>query len=147
MLNDNETKKALECCCKETTDCEHCPANRECEYWQCFDKVKMLSFDLINRLQDEKQNLEIELKAMRGAANSYKTENERLTIRLRKAEHQLDDLCKMHNIIKAEAYKECIEKINKNLSSRASFGSLAESVICENIISENDNLYKELIGE
>ncbi len=34
------------------------------------------TIDLINRLQAEKQDLEIELKAMRGAANSYKSENE-----------------------------------------------------------------------
>ena len=48
--------------------------------------------------------------------------------------------------VKAEAYKECIEKINKNLNRKASFGSMVESVICEIIISENDNLLKKLAG-
>ena len=41
-------------------------------------KITLNLFDLINRLQAEKQNLEVELQAMRGAANSYKAENERL---------------------------------------------------------------------
>ena len=97
--------------------------------------------DLINRLQAEKSNLEIELKAMRGAANSYKAENERLkeeakTIRAYIHDNGLEwDLLSYSKIKttdwlirgisqeqleqekiqawKAEAYKEFVEKANE----------------------------------
>ena len=52
--------------------------------------------------------------------DQQQVENEKLTIRLRKAEHQLDDLCKMYNTIKSEAYKEfadmLVDAINKDIS-------------------------------
>ncbi len=75
-LTDIDIKKILECCSKG--DCENC--NRKWSYnnqWDCMRHIQRLSFDLINRLQAEKSNFEIELKAMRGSANSYKAENNR----------------------------------------------------------------------
>lgn len=83
-LTDVEIVKALENCLKN--ECDKC-SFKDSEICQ-IDLMKLL-FDLINR-----QNAEVE----------------RLTIRLRKVEHQLDDLCKMHNVIKAEARKEFAEK-------------------------------------
>lgn len=147
-LTDNEIIKALEICSRgimfSKHDCKKCPYYGElC----CERKLKENALDLINRLQEKDKTRHKVFETKCEELEIAKAEIERLTIRLRKAEHQLDDLCKNYNVIKAEAYKECIEKINKNLNSRASFGSMAESAICESIISANDNLLKELVGE
>ena len=96
-LTDKEIKKALECCSNhDVSKGELCET--ECPYKNnCYDKGKGIDFlrdtlDYINRLEADKEkwqggymtqkqeiaNLEVELKAMRGAANSYKAENERL---------------------------------------------------------------------
>ena len=56
--------------------------------------------------------------------DQQQAEVERLTIRLRKSEHQLDDLCKMHNIIKSEAYKEFAERLNGLLKEYAPYDTL-----------------------
>lgn len=78
-LTDKEIVKALEWHLNNENNCAECPLvviKNSTTY--CVDVLLQNTLDLINRLQAEKQNLEIELKAMRGAANSYKAENERL---------------------------------------------------------------------
>lgn len=86
-MTNAEIKKALECCAKETADCENCPANREFVYWQCFDEVKILAVDLINR-----QVTEIERLKKGWKADVMLTAN-----------------------VKTEAYKECVEKAKEEL--------------------------------
>lgn len=77
--------------CFHSYVCEQFNEHREWDNKKChFANDHFISADIINCLQ---------------------AENERLTIRLRKAEHQLDDLCIMHNVIKAEAYKEFAKKL------------------------------------
>ena len=71
---------------------------------------------IINRQEQEKQNLEIELKAMRGAANSYKAEVERLRATL----DSFTDIGKLYSEIKAEAYKEFADDIEKAFSKTES---------------------------
>jgi hypothetical protein len=114
-LTDSEIVKALNDC--KDISCNDCIlCNDLCEIDH--GGVPTFIIDLINHLQAEKQILEIELKAMRGAANSYKAEIERLnkdSKRLKKVQMQLDDLCKMHHIIKAEAYKEFVENAKEEL--------------------------------
>ena len=74
----------------------------------------------IERLKTAYETLKQEYDSMFSANRNLMAENEKLKIRLRKAEHQLDDLCKMHNIIKSEAYREFAERlvddINKDIS-------------------------------
>ena len=91
-MTDNEIIKALECCVKsETTDdCKRlaCPAFGKdgCIYINrvnisdesFFVEIGKDLVSVIRRQQADKQNLEIELKAMRGAANFYKAEIESL---------------------------------------------------------------------
>ena len=77
-LMDEEIIKALECCGKEYS-CERCILNT----WlnkkrDCVGTILGGALDLINRQQAELERLNIELQAMRNAANSYKIENERL---------------------------------------------------------------------
>ena len=91
-LTDSEVVKALECCTTNVASCKDCPAFVKVDRSNC-KKYFRGALDLINRLQAENEswqaaymtekqeiaNLEIELKAMRGAANSYKAEVKRLT--------------------------------------------------------------------
>lgn len=70
----------------------------------CYEDVCTL-LDIINRLQAEKQNLEIELKAMRGSANSYKAEVERLKT-------EKDNLIRTYAECQAEAVKEFADRLH-----------------------------------
>lgn len=82
-MNDSEIIKALECC-EITYDCTNCPANRDDNKYTymgsyiCKGIQKRDILDLINRQQAEIDRLNIDLMAMRGAANSYKAHYEDL---------------------------------------------------------------------
>ena len=172
-LTDNEIIKALECCSKPVGEnCQECPLHLT----DCLSvDIDGLALDLINRLQAENEkwqggymtqkqeiaNLEIELKAMQGAANSYKAANERL-----KAENKLliendvsnkypncvlvekgriytrtlEDYDELIGDISAEAYKEFAERLKLRFSGTLSCsgGVIARAV---------DNLLKELVGD
>ena len=68
-MTDNEIIKALECCCGTAHDsCRDCPYDDI----GCEDKLEKDALDLINRQKAENEELKLELKSMRGAANSYK---------------------------------------------------------------------------
>lgn len=92
MLKDNETIKALEICATYGAKCTDCPAFVKVDRSNC-KNVLVGALDIINRqkteidilirkketlrdeiseLQRKNSELEIELTAMRGAANSYK---------------------------------------------------------------------------
>ena len=75
--------------------------------------------------------------------NRLQAENERLIIRLRKVEHQLDDAMKMYNIIKAEAYKEFAEKWHEELRMYGVKDKFNKAVFL-NVV---DRAKKELVGE
>ncbi len=76
-MTDKELIKIFERLCKVDTN----STGAQCLNAQAVRKLIILSkatLDLINRQKKRIHWLEIELKAMRGAANSYKAENERL---------------------------------------------------------------------
>ena len=128
---DKAIKKALEYCDGSFRNCYACPyehSSKEC--WS----LEREALALINRQEQEKQNLEIELKAMRGAANSYKAEVERLNTYLDVIGYSTDK-------IKAEAYKEFADKFKKKLSQK--YTTSLWKVYCEEI----DNLLNELVGD
>ena len=113
-MTDKEIINALEYC---TTDgyCITCPYNK------CTDKeINELAFDLINRQQAEIEKLEIELDAMRGAANSYKFH---------------------YNKAKSEAIKEFAEAVKMKFYEE--FDELIPSIMADSI----DKLVKEMVGE
>jgi hypothetical protein len=61
-MTDNEIKKALECCCSETTEknCGNCPLFNVGRP-DCYRTLAKHSLDLINRQQAENENLEYKL--------------------------------------------------------------------------------------
>lgn len=92
-MTDNKIIKALECCISDEPCIKTgCPLHNADMCGADTQILEKFALDLINR---------------------QKSEIERLTIRLRKAEHQLDDAMKMYNIIKTEAYKEFAELLCK----------------------------------
>lgn len=145
MLSSAEVKKALECCAY-SDGCESCPQSKQC------DGVEPLvnALDLINRQEDKckayKHYYDECLKDLKNANaenESLKAEVERL-----KAEVKFSDYLEYEttNQIKAEAYKECIEKVKENIDTH-------EHLTCEecNCVpigkSTLDNLLKELVGD
>ena len=161
-LTDNDIKKALECCVKEEYSCNDCSYNSDKHFnkktlefdtmpngmsydqLSCDEWLKIDALDYINRLQAEKQNLEIELQAMRNAANGFKAENERL-------QNTLDDVLDREPILversekyaKAEAYKEFAELLFKKAERRNPKKEEYYYVLADDIV----DLLKELVGE
>lgn len=80
-MTDKDIMIALMCCGDEEGIelhwCVGCPYyDKDNDF--CQEDLHRDALDLINRQKEEVERLEIELKAMRGAANSYKAEVERL---------------------------------------------------------------------
>lgn len=96
-LTDNEVKKALEICVSEHLGCEDgCPLDG----MNCGNEIPKLALDLINRQEAEKESLKAEVERLK----------EQNTI----VKDGFIELQKLHSEIKAEAYKECIEKVKEN---------------------------------
>lgn len=133
-LTDKEIVKALECCatvpfCNEKTDCPYRGID------DCVKKNTFDALDLINRLQEDKQNLEIELQAMRNAANGFKAEVERL-----KKFALIRAFDRFQKEAKTEAYKEFAERLKESSIATFSWNGIV-------MVDDIDNLLKELVGE
>lgn len=109
IMTDSEIIKALECCIK--CDCKNCPANVD-NKCRDIDYVKILN--LINRLQ---------------------AENERLKEEKEKCFYCTEQANKKISEIKAEAYKECIEKVKEKIYT-AHFGG--RKPFCVTTINPDD---------
>lgn len=82
-MTDEQIIKAYERCFTlgfDESTCYECPFYTATA--KCTEDLRDSTLDLINRQKAEIVNLKVELKAMRGAANSYKLENERLLQKL-----------------------------------------------------------------
>ena len=119
-LTDNEIIKALECCKYEyDTKCELCCYNFYSRTG-CRGELRRNALDLINRLQ---------------------AENERL--KRYYYQHEYD---KWEKEIKAEAYKECIEKVKKELKNIAKI-EWQDNYYYLVGTDFFDNLLNELVGD
>ena len=119
-LTDNEIIKALECCKYEyDTKCELCCYNFYSRTG-CRGELRRNALDLINRLQ---------------------AENERL--KRYYYQHEYD---KWEKEIKAEAYKECIEKVKKELKNIAKI-EWQDNYYYLVGTAFFDNLLNELVGD
>ena len=127
-MTDKEIINALRCCVK--VDCDSCPYSLE-------DCEQNLANDTINLIIHQKKQihwLEIELKSMRGAANSYKAEVERM----KKGYFWVEE--SVIKSAKAEAVKEFAERAKTEILCSGYFTH--EYYKCK-----IDNLVKEMVGE
>ena len=109
----------------------------------CVNKTDVF---VIHHNAETREYDQITIKDIVGVINRLQAEIERLTIRLRKAEHQLDDSMIMYNTIKSEAYKECIEKVKSEIYQQPHSKGMEETRERYRIMQILDNLLKELKG-
>ena len=111
-MTDKEIIKCAENCTSDSPSCGICLYNDDrLTSSECMGELMKDLFDLINRqqaeiaeLQRKNTELEIELKAMRGAANSYKAEVERL-------KKIVEDYAKAARVIELYLHKFCNKKL------------------------------------
>ena len=111
-MTDEDIIKALECCIKN--DCDNCPFDSLRNFRDCLKGF----LDLINRQKAENEKLNIELKAMRGAANSYKAEVERLreeNIIASQKRANIFEILNAYERGRTEAIKEFAERLKSKM--------------------------------
>ena len=144
-LNNAEIKKALECC--NQNDCKTCPYGKyNVTGWCCMPKVRKDALDLINRYEEQLATFESRNKALKTERNRLnkeitkqklknnmlyeetQAEIERLKEEVAKEftcfvgdPHKVEHCPYLEQLktAKAEAYKECVEKVKANLSNIA----------------------------
>lgn len=143
-LTDNEIVKGLEIC-SNNGDCKECPINpHHGNYGYCTSLAIKAALGLINRLQAENTVLLGKIEGL-----------EANRVELLENIEQLESVITQ---IKAEAYKECIEKVNNIINeiyNKHIFGSNdlsdeeKDAVInfSDDVTYALDNLLKELVGD
>ena len=89
-MTDEQIIKAYERCFTlgfDESTCYECPFYTATA--KCTEDLRDSALDLINRQKAEIENLKVELKAMRGAANAYKLELERKEDELNRAKVEI----------------------------------------------------------
>ena len=167
-MTDNEIIKALECCliCEDVFACEtQCPFYVKCKSGEVLEHYVV---SLINRqkaeidglkiangkmyeagkeqeaeiaeLQHRNSELDIELKAMRGAANSYKAKVERL----QKYDEERD--IRLHARLTAKARADAIKEFAERLQSKLAGNTNLSALAFQAAIYDMHNLVKEMVG-
>ena len=114
-LTDSEFVKALECCCEDSGCPDICPLKDMAYVGDCVQVKSKHALDLINRQKAEIEKLESDLETLNG-------------------QYLILDMA--IETAKAEAYKECIEKVKDFLKQNG-------FMFC----SDADNILKEMEGE
>ena len=148
-LTDNEIIKALECCIGDTEgrNCFDCPLY---ETDDCQSQMYLDALDLINRLQAENEELAYKLGCLLCHATGGKLSKHTYPLGTMESyvNYNIQEYCEEAEAeVKAEAYKECIEKVKEEIYSQPHSRSLEASVERARIIKIFDNLLKEMIGE
>lgn len=125
-LTDAEIKKALEICASEHLGCEDgCPLKE----MNCRFEMPKLALDLINRQEEDKDVMQYCIDHLQKESEKLNNEKEAIIkyhpstthpyevitpygVFFAKTEKEYDDFKKN---IKAEAYKECLKKFEKNI--------------------------------
>jgi predicted nuclease with TOPRIM domain len=105
-----------------------------------YDELNGL-LETINRLETENKNYSHNIKKL--------TEDHRkLQIRLRKEQHQFEDLGKMYSEIRAEAIKEFAEKLRREFPIEPmGYSGIGSMYSADGIRSKVNSLVKEMVGE
>lgn len=89
-MTDKEIIQALDLCCTQQNGgpmpCYDCPCWNHDEQ-ECEGINYTATRNLINRQKAEYENLDTKLKAMRGAADSYKAENDSCAMMMTRCKH------------------------------------------------------------
>ena len=142
-LTNNEIIKVLECCSKPVSEnCKECPLHLT----DCLEvNIEKLTLDLITCLQAENESLQAENKRLKNAYKQCAWERDIFAEDI-KQEIKKDCSYLMLDIknIKAEAYKECIEKV-KEKASKTEYVCSGVLVKTDYTITEKelDNIIKE----
>lgn len=113
-MTDEQIIKALGCCIKD----DYAKCHYNCPYKSNCRRLTKEAFDLINRQKAEIERLNVEIKAMRNAANSYKLHYETAG---------------------AEAINAYHEKVKKRCIEGGIFPVIVKKII--------EDVRKEMVGE
>lgn len=153
-MTDKEIIQALECCGESSWifDCEGCPCydkKEDIQTSECQERIMKNALDLINRQHKQLDNYSHNVRNMskdflvqRKIIQEQRAEIESLNIRLRKERHQYEDVARMYDVIKAEAIKECLDRIKSEMIGKFCLhfdGELTNAII--------DKVLKEKVGE
>ena len=145
-LTDSEIVKALELCqLEDTTVCESCPLGKLYPY--CDDVLAPVTVDLINRQKAEIERLQEENHIYNEANHIIAYQRNQRDKEIVELQKQIKGLHIYENKIKAEAYKEVFEKLNKKAEVRKIkvFGGL--HILKVVLLHDINELKHELVGE
>lgn len=145
-MTDEQIVKALECC-KDNDGCNKCPYG-DIFSKKCINLIQKNALDLIKRQQADKERLEIELQAMRGAANSYKSRVQTLELEIEYLKADKEALIngqltlqKMYLESRAEAVREFAERLKERRYFMRDEKGIGGAVV---FIEKIDSLVKEM---
>ena len=138
-MTDAEVKKALEHCADVNSICETCvlfiPKDDDCK---CSRVLKRNALDLINRQEQENESLKAEVERLKQIVGFTPARGSGKSPFLNMV---LDN-------VRAEAYKECIEKVKEHSNKMELVCSGALVKTDYTITDEDlDNLLNELVGD
>lgn len=120
----------------------------QCDYKNygsnCLHELLNDSIKLSNRQKAEIEGLNVELKAMRGAANSYKLELERKEDELHRAKVEISKHFDYMNSATNEAIKEFAERLKEIIYTHENRVDVDGIVLLTRIDNSIDNLVKEM---
>ena len=107
-MNENDVIKAIECCIQEDANiCDVCP------FYDKEKGCKDTGFDMLAYALEIIKNKDIELQAMRNAANSYKAEAEKLA----KENEQFACIGLMYSEVRSDVIKAFAKKLKNKMFS------------------------------
>lgn len=136
-LTDNEIVKALECCSVGTFACdEQCP---------CFNsksnlKITSCRFELIGDALDLINRQKAEIEEIKYKVKKWKENYECSQVVVGDFREIINKQARELKAAKAEAYKDCIDKIQNQIKRN-------NTISAEWLRGFLDNLLKELVGE
>ena len=152
---DNEIIKACECCGDVWIDCGGCsrftseyPSNiDECRACLITDALSLINRQKaeIDEFQRRNSELDIELKAMRGAANSYKAKVERLQKYDEARDIRLH--ARLTEKARAEAIKEFATELLQTINRTPARGSFDYEMGYEDGLCKAKGIIRDLVKE
>ena len=140
-MTDNEIKKGLELTIELLLNNKISQLNDEQKHHTCFILASALDA------------IDVKNEAMQAAINGQETlqkyiaENDKEIERLKAVNDSFTDIGKLYSEIKAEAYKEFAERLEKSILPQLSCSTLEKKEAYYFCLDNIDNLSKEMVGE